>query len=409
MHTPILALLALTIGLGAGELDSTWSQWRGPERNGRCGGPAWPAELDPDGLEVLWRVEDLGPSYSGPIVGPERVFTVETRDEVEEVVTAFDRATGQVLWTVEWDGSLEVPFFAASNGSWVRATPALDGDSLYVAGMRDVLVCLAADTGEERWRVDFMERYETPLPAFGFVSSPLIAGEHVFVQAGGSLVKLDKRTGAEVWRSLVEEGGMNSAFSSPVLAELAGREQLLVLSRTHMHGVDVDSGAPLWSIEVPSFRGMNILTPEPYGDGVFTAPYGGRAQLLTLTGEEGAFEVTRSWDNRVQGYMTSPVIIDGHAYLFLRSNRFACLDLETGEEAWISEPLGDSYWSLVHQGDRILALSDTGLLRLIRATPAEYDLISEVEVAAKTWAHLAVAGEVVYVRSIDALIALRLM
>jgi len=31
--------------------------------------------------------------------------------------------------------------------------PAYDGDSLYVAGMRDVLVCLDAKTGKQRWRV----------------------------------------------------------------------------------------------------------------------------------------------------------------------------------------------------------------------------------------------------------------
>ncbi|WP_231756663.1 tryptophan-rich sensory protein [Lignipirellula cremea] len=29
---------------------------------------------------------------------------------------------------------MSVPFFAASNGSWIRATPDFDGESLFVAG-----------------------------------------------------------------------------------------------------------------------------------------------------------------------------------------------------------------------------------------------------------------------------------
>ena len=47
-------------------------------------------KLDTNHLRQVWRVE-LGPSYSGPIVGADRVFTTETKDKKFEVVTAFDR------------------------------------------------------------------------------------------------------------------------------------------------------------------------------------------------------------------------------------------------------------------------------------------------------------------------------
>jgi hypothetical protein len=63
---------------------------------------------------------------------------------------------------------MTVPFFAASNGSWIRATPAVADGRIYVAGMRDLLVCLDSATGKEIWRVDFMTALESPLPAFGF-------------------------------------------------------------------------------------------------------------------------------------------------------------------------------------------------------------------------------------------------
>ena len=382
--------------------DGTWTQWRGPARDGSVGAK-WPADLA--GLTPLWSVEDLGPSYAGPIVSETHVFTVETRDEAFEIVRAFDRTTGEAAWTAEWEGAMEVPFFAARNGSWVRATPAFDGETLYVAGMRDVLAAIDASSGEILWVVDFVERYGTGLPSFGFVSSPLVVGDHVVVQAAASLVKLDKRTGEEVWRGLTAEAGwdgrgssngMNSPFSSPVLAELEGKEQLVVLSRTNLSGVDLEDGSLLWTREIEAFRGMNILTPMVVDDAIFTAPYGGRAQLLVPL--EG--EVDPVWDNRAQGNMTSPVVVDGHAYLFTRANRFHCIDLATGEDAWISEPPGDDYQSLVTNGERILALSNTGVLRLIDGEPKAYTVLDERDVAdEESWAHLAVAGEHVVVRS----------
>ena len=55
-----------------------------------------------------------------------------------------------------------------SNGDWVRSTPALDGDRLYVAGMRDVLVCLDARDGKEVWRKDFVKELDDAAAGFWF-------------------------------------------------------------------------------------------------------------------------------------------------------------------------------------------------------------------------------------------------
>ncbi len=65
---------------------------------------------------------------------------------------AFDRASGKKVWEVGWPGKISVPFFAKENGSWIRATPALDGDSLYVGGIRDVLVSIDTKTGSVNWK-----------------------------------------------------------------------------------------------------------------------------------------------------------------------------------------------------------------------------------------------------------------
>ncbi len=383
---------------------ATWPQWRGPTRDGKVAPCAWPADLK--GLRQVWRVE-LAESYSGPIVAADRVFTTETVDRRAEVVRALDRRTGEEIWSRPWPGAMKVPFFAARNGSWIRSTPAWDGTHLYVAGMRDVLVCLEGKTGEVVWRVDFKERYKTPLPAFGYVSSPLVVGDHVYVQAGASFVKLDKRTGAEAWRTLKDGGGMyGSAFSSPVLAQVAGQEQLLVQTRRSLAGVAAADGRVLWSVDVPAFRGMNILTPIAHGDLLFTSTYKRGSFGYRVTREGEKISVAPAWKNRAQGYMSTPQVIDGHAYLQRRDKRMSCIELATGTVKWTSKERFGTYASFVSNGDRILGLTDEGELVYLRANTQKLEMIARRKVAGEpTWAHLAVAGDEVFIRELKAMSA----
>jgi outer membrane protein assembly factor BamB len=386
--------------------ETPWGQWRGPNRDGFVAADRrWPDGLDESRLEKRWRL-DLGPSYSGPVIAGRAVIVTETRDKKTEHVRALDRVSGQELWQASWEGSLKVPFFAASNGSWIRSTPCVDGDRVYVAGMRDVLVCLDVATGREIWRLDFMQDLKSPLPSFGFVSSPLVRGDHVFVQAGAGFVKLDKRTGKVVWRVLEDGGGMmGSAFSSPYPVELGGVPQILVQNRDDLAGVDPEAGTVLWKTKVEAFRGMNIVTPTVHDGKVFTTSYGGGSWLFAVDPARAEKPVEQVWRNKIQGYMSSPIVIGGHAYVHLRNQRFACLDLATGKEAWITKPFG-RYWSMVALGDRILALDETGDLRLIRATPEQFELLGEARVAAEeSWAHLAIEGRDLYVRDVKGLSA----
>lgn len=384
-----------------------WAQWRGPNRTGAVEKQNWPESLDETTLKTGWRVS-LEPSYSGPIVDSNRVFVTETRDKQFEVVRALDRQSGKELWATEWKGAITVPFFAAANGSWIRSTPTLDSGELFVAGIRDVLVCIDADSGEIKWRVDFTQQLNTPLPSFGCVCSPLVDRDHVYVQAGGGFTRLSRATGEIVWRTLDDGGGMfGSAFSSPVIGDLAGTRQAIVQTRKKLAGVDLESGKELWSVEIEAFRGMNILTPTIIGDRVFTSSYGGGSFLFEVSRTDGgSFLVKKLWRNKVQGYMSSPVVIDGHIYLHLRNQRFACINVESGKEAWITQPFG-KYWSLIANGDEILALDERGELLFIRANQKSFELVERRRISEQpTWAHIGLSGGNIFIRELDALVML---
>jgi len=330
-----------------------WNQWRGPDRDGKLSGLELPASLDDQQMRKVWSIP-LEPSYSGPLVVGDRVYTTQTIDKKFEAVTAHDRKTGQQLWEKQWEGAMSVPFFAKANGDWIRATPAYNEGKLYVAGMRDKLVCLNADNGDIVWDLDFPKTMKSKVPAFGYVSSPLVDGDAVYTQAGQAIFKLNKLTGEVVWEAGKNGGGMDSAFSSPMIATLAGKR------------------------------------------------HGGQTKLFKLVGTDNGFELQQQWTLPAQGYMCTPVVVDGHAYTHLRNQRFACYDLKNGVEKWKTKKFG-KYASLVVVGDKILALDENGWLMLLKINPEAFELLGKRKVGTDTWAHLALQGNQVFIRGLEEL------
>ena len=400
-------MLILELASTAVAEEANWPQWRGPSRDCFVTKQAKPWPDSFDSLNQIWRVE-LGPGYSGPIVWGDRVFVTETKDEKFEIVRALDKMTGRELWSTQWEGSLSVPFFAKANGDWIRSTPACDGRSLFVGGMRDRLVCLKLDDGGIRWQIDFPALYGSDVPGFGFVCSPLIDGDALFVQAANSVLRIDKVSGKVLWRTLeMPDSMMSSAFSSPTIATIRGQRQLVVQTRQSLAGVDLESGAVLWSVDVPAFRGMNILTPTVVGDRVLTSSYKNKSFMYEVNKSGDSFSVEEDWSLPAQGYMSSPVVVDGFAYLHLGNGRLCCIDLSTGKQSWRSKSFG-KYWSMAVNRDKILALDERGELLLIAADSSKAQMLARKRVSeAETWAHIAVVDDLVFIRELNAVASYR--
>ncbi|KAA5538550.1 PQQ-binding-like beta-propeller repeat protein [Roseiconus nitratireducens] len=399
-------LLCLTLSATAVE-PSRWNQWRGPHRDGTPDGEALPKTLSD--LELVWE-RDHAPSYSGPIIHDGLVYTTETVDRSLERVTAYRIADGTVQWTTQWPGSMAVPFFAAANGDWIRSTPACSDDALVVVGMRDVMVCLDPQTGEEKWRVDFVQAMESPLPMFGASCSPLIDGDRVYMQTGGATVCLSLSDGSLRWKTLENAGADTSsrgAFSSPVIATLCGVRQLLVQTREELCGVNLESGDVLWREPIEAYRGMNILTPLPIGDRVFTSAHSGKSQLFEITRDADAWRVSLVWEQKQQAYMSSPVLAADRIFMHLKNERMTALEVATGREVFTSRPVG-KYASLIADPTTVLALTETGTLMSIDATSEEFRVRDEVKVGENTWAHLGIAGEHLVVRDLEKLKVFRI-
>jgi hypothetical protein len=95
--------------------------------------------------------------------------------------------------------------------------------------------------------------------------------------------------------------------------------------------------------------------------------------------------------------------------MHLRNQRAACIEIETGKEKWISREHFGKYWSMIADEERILALDETGELYLFRPNPSKFDLIESRKISDEpTWAHVAISGNELYIRELNALAAYRL-
>ena len=403
----ILAWAVSGSAVFADAYSESWPQWRGPLRNGIVDGAPWPESLEEGHLKRLWRKE-LPPSFSGPVVVGDRVFVTETQGREYEGVRALNRQSGEEIWRARWSDTMEVADVGAKMGSWIRATPTYDDGQLFVAGMPDVLVCLDADSGKERWRVDFHERYGRPRPELGFVCSPLVVGDRVYVQAADSLVAVKKSDGKSVWRSLVRKEMGQGSYSSPDFAVVEGRPQVLVADIDAIAGVDQATGEMLWKRVLDSYDQGCIVAPILYRGGIFTSTRASQTGFYPLTKKDEGLQINDGWKNKLIVYMSSPIVSADHAYLHLKNGRMACTVLKSGEVKWISGKAFGRYWSMICRQNRILALSNEGRLLLLDAEPERFRLLDSRQIsAAETWGYLAMAGKELYVRERDAIAVYR--
>ena len=102
--------------------------------------------------------------------------------------------------------------------------------------------------------------------------------------------------------------------------------------------------------------------------------------------------------------MSGPIVIVDYCYIHLRKQRMTCLDMKNGETKWISSEAFGKYISMVSNGKEILALDEDGTLYLIEASPEKLVIKEERTISkSPSWAHLAVAGNQLFVRELEAI------
>lgn len=376
---------------------ASWSDFRGPNRDGHYRATPIRTDWPAGGLTPMWK-QPIGGGYASFVAARGRAFTIEQRG-AQEVASAYDIMSGRELWTNTWGAA----FKEMMGGDGPRATPTWSDGRVYVLGATGELRVLDESTGRVIWRVNILEDNGAPNLQWGMSAAPLIVGNTVVVLPGGpggrSVVAYDKATGKRAWSALDDA----ASYSSPMLVTLDGVQQILVFTATRLAGITPDNGTVLWEYPWRTSYDVNASQPLLIGDNrVFISTgYGTGAAVIELTPNAGGgrFTVREVWKNiRMKNQFSSSVLHEGFIY-GLDEAILACIDAATGDVKWKGGRYG--YGQVMLASGHLIVLTEGGDLALVRATPAGHQEVSKASLFdGKTWNHPAMAGGILLVRNL---------
>lgn len=373
-----------------------WHQWRGPLRDGHSAETGLLKEWPAAGPPQLWRTTGAGTGFSSFSASGGRLFTLGSRGNVEYVI-AFDAASGRRLWETP-NGER----FRNEMGDGPRSTPTVEGDRVYAFGGTGELAALDAATGRKIWTVDVVDRFGGSTPYWGYSESPLIVGDRIILNAGGSrasIVALNKLDGATIWQSQSDEAG----YSSPMLLRTGSLQQAVFFTGRRALAVDPRDGRLLWSYSRASNNTANIATPVVRGNRVFfSSDYGTGAALLDVKAAGNLASAQEIYFTReMRNHHASSVLVGDHIYGF-SSSILTALRFDTGEMAWRNRSVGKG--SLIYADERLYLYSEQGTVGLADASPAEYrerGRFSIPQSGPPTWSHPIITNGRLIIRDQD--------
>jgi outer membrane protein assembly factor BamB len=385
-----------------------WPQWRGPARDGHApvGTPAitqLPKELKP-----VWGVAVGGGGFgfTAPVVAGGKLVYLDEQDG-KEVARCIDARTGKEIWKTPF-----APSFGDEWGTGPRSTPFIDGDRVYAQSMSGEFVCLTMPGGEITWRKAFQDygisfstkSAEGTAARRGNNGSGIVDADYVYVPVGAkgaSVVCFDKRTGKEIWKS----GDDEAAYSSFLVATLAGTKQLVAFTADALIGVDLKTGRALWRVPFKTNAKRHAASPVLIGNDSVTVnshTFGLVANRISKNAD--GFLATQLWTNKQATInLATPTFLDGFLYSQggLNSKALICVDARDGQIKWSQPGFGQNvkdYSSIIAVGKNLLVLTFDGQLLLLAANSEKYTELGRAQVCGNTWSHPAFADGKLYVR-----------
>lgn len=379
-----------------------WTDWRGPRRDAISS--AVPARL-PEKPVFLWRRPLNGGALSG-VAATDRFVIVADKDASSEhdIFQCLAADTGEPVWKLEYAAAGEMDY-----GNGPRATPVIHDGRVYLLGAFGHLHCVDLETGRVLWKRNLVRDFGAELVTWGMCSTPLIVDDRLIVNPGApaaSLVALDRRDGSVRWKT----PGERSAYASFIVAKLGGVTQIVGFDAESMGGWDPATGKRLWTQTTPS-KEFHVPTPIVAGDRLVTAGEAAGTRLFGFDPQGRFAEPPLAVQRALKPDASTPVVLGD--LLFGCSGKLVCLDLRDNLRIrWDSvDDAFDDYASIIGGNGRLLITSAAGELLLVEAAGDAFKLVSRLRLFdgdADVWAHPALLPGRLYVREAREIVCLRL-
>jgi outer membrane protein assembly factor BamB len=417
------------------DLPGAWPQFRGPNRDGIAlppsrpdrAGTSGPSPSPSDGERAgvrgpslsrdwkssppreLWSLE-LGEGYAGPAIAAGRVYVFDyDRDARQSSLRCLSLEDGKEIWRYTY------PLAIKRNHGMTRTVPTVTEKFVVALDSKCNVFALDAATGELKWSVSLVREYGATVPEWYAGQCPLVDGERVILAPGGKnalLLALDLATGQPRWQT-PNPHDWKMTHASVAALDFAGRRQFVYPASKGVVGVDAADGRLLWETTDWKIAIATVPSPVPLPDGkiFLSGGYGAGSVMLQLAETEGRFTVRTLFRFPAEVFgatQHTPIFKDGHLYGVRADGRFVCLGLD-GKVVWASSPTETfGLGPFLVAEDLVLAMNDSGKLRLFEAAPTRFRLLGEAQplTGRESWAPLALAGGRLLARDLTRMVCL---
>lgn len=428
LHTMLAANLA------AADASENWPQWRGPHLNGTSTTarnlPIRWSETE----NVVWRAALPSWAAATPIIWEDTVFVTSaeagfsahkdadlfdrtisrvknalgTRDKL--LLLALNRRDGSVRWRrVIGEGN---KIFNKQN--MVSPTPVTDGRRVWVLTGTGALSCMDFD-GKVLWTRNIARDHGLFGLAFGYASSPLLDENSLYVQVlhgmktddPSYLLRIEASSGKTLWRRERPTDAVHEspdAYSTPMLAKVAGRKQLIVSGGDYLTGHDTETGKELWragGLNPSKARNYRTIASSLVVGDVIFAPSRRKPLIAFRAGGSGDIsESNRLWSTNYGPDVPTPVS-DGKRLFIIDDRGIAlCLRVTDGAEIWGRSRIEPGTYSAspVLAEGRIYATNEDGATTVIAASD-QFKILGVNKLNDYTLASPAVSGGQIFIRT----------
>ena len=415
MGTMLKAILVFFLVLGAppAYASDDWPQFLGPKGNGYSDAVNLPLHWN-ETENVAWKtlIHDRG--WSSPVIlGNQIWLTTATLDGHRLYALCLDRETGKILKDLKLF-DVEQPQHCHPFNSYASPTPVIEPGRIYITFGSAGTACIDTRSFQVLW-----ERHDIECNHFhGAGSSPILFQDLLFMNFDGSdhqfVVALDKQSGKTVWmtkRSIdfqdldsngkpAAEGDFRKAYSTPHLAVINGKPELISLGSRAAYGYNPYDGRELWRVEE---RGQYSASSRPavgLGKIFFTTGFNIGQLFAVRQGGQGviteshvAWKVKRGVSNK-----PSILLIGDLLYMISDAGIASCIEAETGKVLWQERIGGEFSASPAYADGKIWLFSEEGKTTVI--TPGKtFQLLAENQLGDGFMASPAIVDRSLFLRT----------
>ena len=386
-----------------------WTQWGGPHRNFQTEASGlkdtWPA----GGPKVIWK-RALGDGYSSPAVENGVLYTMYGRPR-EEIVLSADAATGKTIW--ERPNEMTFRSDAPEMGNGPYSTPLLVGDRLFTTGVAGRLQCLEKKTGKLVWTQELWRDHRGTRLMYGYSSSAIAFRDTVIVPVGGAgkaLMAFRQSDGGVAWA----RNDFGNAYSSPLIINVDGLEQLVMLMDGAVFAVNPHNGDLQWRVPFQASYGIAVATPV-WGPGnllFISAEYDAGAKMVELQRDGLKTKVKELWSsNRLRLHHGNCMRI-GDTLYFSSGGKgsvavLSAVDARTGKVHWQDRIISKA--TFVWADGKLITLDQDGTLMIAHPSPEKFNIVAKAALLERiAWTPPALVGTRLYIRDRRTMMAVEL-